>query len=150
MTYLTLIRDLAGTTTVLDLKPANGFRRVTGPRLGVRVREDVHEAPGVDGDFATAETSAAGSLSFVVKITPPPGTPRTQLYLEQRYEELRAAVAAQRLVDVGDDPGLVRTYRVRRANLTPSQDRGDVVACRLFVTIEWPSAQPGYAVTTLP
>lgn len=43
----------------------------------------------------------------------------------------------------------VRTYRVRRANLTPSQDRSDVVACRLWVTVEWPSAQPGYAVTTL-
>lgn len=148
MTYVTAIRDLDG-DPVLDLKPANGFRRVTGPRLGVRVREDVHEAAGVDGDFATSETTAAGTLTLVLKITPPAGTPRTQQYLEERYEELRTALAAHRLVDVGDDPGIVRTYRVRRANLTPSQDRSDVVACRLWVTVEWPSAQPGYAVTTL-
>lgn len=149
MTLVTMIRDLAGTTTVLDLKPANGFHRVTVPRLGARIRENTHEAAGVDGDFATGEALAAAPLSFVVKVTPPPGQPRTQLYLEQRYEELRAAVALHRLVDIGDNPGIVRTYRVRRANLTPSQDRSDVVACRLWVTVEWPSAQPGYAVTTL-
>lgn len=130
--------------TVFELRDnANGLFVEAVQRPEENVRENVVVQDNVDGDYATTEADAAGTLTVFSRVEG-----ATWAQCTTRWQAVRTAYRAERNFYVETIVnGVTTRYRARRPNVTEGPESGEAIAeCTQTYVLRFP-VQPNPTIS---